>query len=105
CPSPSTAPSEEKLALALGADRYLKKPAPAATILATLKEAVAMTHLEPEHDAVREVEVLREYSDRLVSKWEERNIELEERLRQLMAADAELRDTHRKLETANANLM
>ena len=36
-------PSDEKLALALGADRYLKKPAPAATILATLKEAVAMS--------------------------------------------------------------
>jgi two-component sensor histidine kinase/CheY-like chemotaxis protein len=100
-----TEPSDEKLALALGADRYLKKPSPAAAILATLKEAVAMSHAEPQHDALRQVEVLKEYSDRLVSKLEERNIELEERVRQLMAVDAELRDAHQKLETANANLL
>src|ERR1700692_793181 len=33
-------PNDEKLALSLGADKYLKKPSPAATILAALEEAI-----------------------------------------------------------------
>ena len=37
-------PSDEKLALRLGADKYLKKPAPFETILIALHEAIAMQH-------------------------------------------------------------
>src|ERR1700689_1029371 len=71
-------PSDEKLALSLGADKYLKKPAPFETILIALHEAIAMQHTTPRPEAWQEVEVLKAYSDRLVSKLEERNIELTE---------------------------
>lgn len=97
-------PSDEKLALSLGADKYLKKPSPAATILATLKEAIGMSHNSPQPDAPRQVEVLKEYSDRLVSKLEEKNIELEERLRRIVLADSKLRAAGQELADANAHL-
>ena len=69
-------PSDEKLAINLGADKYLQKPAPFETILIAVQEAIAMQHSTPRPEAWQEVEVLKEYSDRLVTKLEERNIEL-----------------------------
>jgi len=87
-----TSPSDEKLALSIGADRYLKKPAPFEIILAALREAIAMPHSAPRPEAWREVEVLKEYSDRLVTKLEERNLELaraNERLRILDCAKSD----------------
>ncbi|HEV2200833.1 MAG TPA: hybrid sensor histidine kinase/response regulator [Bryobacteraceae bacterium] len=83
-------PSDERLALDMGADKYLKKPSPVATVLAALSEAIAMQHTAPRPDALQQVEVLKDYSDRLVAKLEERNIELEERLRQLAGANERL---------------
>jgi PAS domain S-box-containing protein len=74
-------PGDEKLALELGADKYLTKPSSIGTILAALHEAIAMQHTAPQPDALKQVEVLKEYSDRLVAKLEETNIELEERAR------------------------
>jgi PAS domain S-box-containing protein len=69
-------PRDEKLALELGADKYLKKPASIETIVAALHEVIAMPHTTPRPEALREVEVLKEYSERLVAKLEERNTEL-----------------------------
>jgi CheY-like chemotaxis protein len=80
-------PSDEKLALSLGADKYLKKPAPFETILIALHEAIAMQHTTPRPEAWQEVEVLKAYSDRLVSKLEERNIELTEANERLTILD------------------
>ncbi len=71
-------PSDEKLACSLGADRFLKKPAPFESVLTALHEAIAMPHTAPRPEAWQEVEVLKEYSDRLVEKLEEKNIELAE---------------------------
>jgi CheY-like chemotaxis protein len=73
-----TSPSDERLACSLGADRFLKKPAPFQTILTALHEAIAMPHTAPRPEAWQEVEVLKEYSDRLVAKLEKKNIELAE---------------------------
>jgi CheY-like chemotaxis protein len=73
-----TSQSDENLARSLGADRYLRKPAPFQSVLAALHEAIAMTHIAPRPDAWEEIEVLKEYSDRLVAKLEQRNIELAE---------------------------
>jgi CheY-like chemotaxis protein len=82
-----TSPSDEKLALGLGANRYLKKPAPFQTILTALREAIAMPHAMPRPEARQEVEVLKQYSDRLVAKLEERNIELAEANERLTILD------------------
>jgi CheY-like chemotaxis protein/signal transduction histidine kinase len=76
-----TSLSDQKLALNLGADKYLTKPAPVETILAALHEAIATEHTAPRLEAWQEVEVLKEYSGQLVTKLEEKNIELEQRLR------------------------
>ena len=73
-----TSPSDEKLALSLGADKYLKKPAPYEAILIALHESIAMQHTTPRPEAWQEVELLKEYSDRLVAKLEQKNIELAE---------------------------
>lgn len=73
--------SDEKLALDMGADKFLKKPSPVGMILSALHQAIAMEHTLPQPDGPQESEVLREYSDRLVAKLEEKNIELEERVR------------------------
>jgi CheY-like chemotaxis protein len=83
-----TSSSDEKLALSFGADRYLKKPAPFQTILSALHEAVAMPHTTPRPEAWQEVDVLKQYSDRLVSKLEERNVELAEANGRLAILDA-----------------
>ena len=83
-----TSQSDENLARSLGADRYLRKPAPFQTVLAALHEAIAMTHFAPRPDAWEEIEVLKQYSDRLVAKLEQRNIELAEANGRLTILDA-----------------
>jgi len=72
-----TAAEDEKLALDMGADKYLKKPASVATLVAALLEAIAIPHAARQPKALQEVEVLKEYSERLVSKLEEKNTELQ----------------------------
>ncbi len=69
-------PRDEKLALDLGADKYLKKPASVETIVAALHEVIAMPHTAPRPEALQEVEVLKEYSEQPVAKLEERDTEL-----------------------------
>lgn len=82
-----TLQSDEKLALMLGADRYLKKPAQFPAILEALNQAIASPHGPPRPAAGREVEVLRLYNAQLVSKLEERNIDLAEANERLLMLD------------------
>ncbi|MCR4339822.1 MAG: PAS domain S-box protein [Gemmatimonadaceae bacterium] len=79
-----TSPDDEKLALDVGADKYLKKPVSLETFVAALHEVIAMPHAAPQPKALQEVEVLKEYSERLVSKLKEKNTEL-------MAAEVKFR--------------
>jgi len=83
-----TSQSDENLARSLGADRYLKKPAPFQTVLTALREAIAMPRTAPRSEAWQEVEVLKEYGDHLVAKLEQRNIELAEANGRLTILDA-----------------
>ncbi|MBI3886950.1 MAG: response regulator [Opitutae bacterium] len=89
-----TSPSDEKLALEVGADRYLRKPAPAELLLATLHAATrsAAASARPERSPLTEPVILREYNERLVSKLEHKNLELEAALGQLRASQQMLRD-------------
>src|ERR1035437_8546590 len=70
-------PGDEKLALDMGADKYLKKPVSVETLAAALHEVVAQPHAAPQPDALREVVVLKNYNERLVSKLKEKNTELQ----------------------------
>lgn len=77
-----TTPSDEKLSLDLGADAFLRKPCDIAVIMETLARVATRprpTCAAPAPAAEPpEVDVLRQYSDRLVAKLEKRNLELEE---------------------------
>ena len=79
-----TSPSDEKLALDMGADKYLKKPASVETLVAALHEVIAMPHAAPRPKALQEVDVLKEYSERLVFKLEEKNMRLQSLSRRLL---------------------
>jgi two-component system, cell cycle sensor histidine kinase and response regulator CckA len=79
-----TSPGDQKLALDMGADKYLTRPVSVETLVAALHEVGAQPHAAPRPDALREVEVLKEYNERLVSKLKEKNTEL-------MAAEGKFR--------------
>ena len=78
CTATDTSPDDEKLAVDVGADKYLKKPISLKILVAVLHEAIAMPHAAPQPKALQESEALKEYSERLVSKLEEKNIALEQ---------------------------
>jgi CheY-like chemotaxis protein len=64
-----TSASDEKLALDMGADKYLKKPSPVEAILSALHQAIAMEHRVPRPDGPQGVEVLKEYRKKRTSNW------------------------------------
>ncbi len=70
-----TSPADEKLSLELGADRYLRKPASVEQLLRAITEVPASPRRRPTA-SLAGMDVLKEYSERLVSKLEEKNIEL-----------------------------
>lgn len=74
-----TSPGDEKLALDVGADKYLKKPASVETLVAALHEVV---RLPPERhlilkEMIPDLDLLKEYSQQLVIKLEEKNADLQ----------------------------
>jgi PAS domain S-box-containing protein len=73
-----TSPSDEKLTLDLGADKFIRKPASAQVLVDALREVTTEArYRQPRRiHALPEIEVLKEYSERLVSKLEEKNIQL-----------------------------
>jgi diguanylate cyclase (GGDEF)-like protein/PAS domain S-box-containing protein len=73
-----TSPDDEKLALDLGADKLIRKPASAQILMDVLREVTTEArYRQPRRiHALQEIEVINEYSDRLVSKIEEKNLEL-----------------------------
>ena len=77
-----TSLSDEKLALELGADQFLRKPSSAERVVQTLKDAMA--HRRPvKRDAIsplQDLEVMKQYSQQLVTKLEEKNAELQEQI-------------------------
>ena len=84
-------PSDEKLSLDLGADKYLRKPAPVEEMVRAIDEALVSPHRQPSAPTDT-ADVLKEYSARLVTKLEEKNVELERVGAQLRDANAQLRE-------------
>src|ERR1043166_4896414 len=91
---------DRELAQAVGADSYVVKPSPPQVLLEALREAVQSARhskraVVPEHD---DTYVLEHYNEALVHKLEEKNIELQEALQKLQAANAEILELNRDLE-------
>ena len=77
CTSTYTSVDDEKLVRDVRADKYLRRPVSLETIVAAVHEVKAMSHAAPQPKELQEVEVLVEYSERLVSKLAEKNTELQ----------------------------
>jgi PAS domain S-box-containing protein len=91
-----TSASDEQVALKVGADRFLRKPAAPAEILRAIEEAVRAP--SPRGEAVApgaEFEVLKEYSEELVRRLAGRNAELEAAHQRLAAAYDSLLESER----------
>ena len=112
-----TSPTDKKLAETVGADQYVMKPAPVQALLAALAEATtkARTRGLAAPSLPDETTVLRQYSQTLVNKLEEKNAELQQALAvaqrahdriQELNLDLERRGQVRttELETANRGL-
>jgi PAS domain S-box-containing protein len=85
-----TASSDEKLSADLGADVFLRKPATAGDILSALRRVTDKGHTAHTVSAIPELDVMREYSERLVAKLEYKTLELERTLEDLMSERARL---------------
>ena len=74
-----TSPGDEKLCLELGADKYLRKPAPADVLFASLQEVTkSSSRSRAPFKPMTEISVMKEYNESLVAKLEDKNIALEE---------------------------
>ena len=83
-----TSPSDERLSSDLGADVFLRKPAPAEEIIGALHRVARKEHKIRSTCAIPQSDVMEEYSQRLVSKLAEKNEQLQDahaELRQLLA--------------------
>lgn len=96
-----TSPSDRDLALNMGADEYLTKPASPADICAALRRASEHSRTRNGHRAqeLGEEFVLKNYADVLIRKLEQKNGELEDARAELEKINREL-DQRVKLRTA-----
>jgi PAS domain S-box-containing protein len=86
-----TSTGDEKLALEMGADRFLVKPAPAPEILRVLTETTSVTRRQPlPAEPSRDLSLMKEYNQQLVAKLEEKNTELTTRNAELNAMQVQL---------------
>jgi len=96
-----TQPKDEKLALDLGADAFILKPAEPEAFVARLREVLAKAvrgELAPANAPVEEEKVLlKEYSEILVRKLEERTLQLEQANRALQEVIARREALSRRL--------
>jgi PAS domain S-box-containing protein len=95
-----TDPKDERLALSLGADRFLVKPLPVETLLQVVREVLEAGGRDPA--AVRsgltgeEVELLRAYNEALTRKLEKKVRDLESEIARRDAVEAALRESERR---------
>src|SRR5882724_35042 len=80
-----TSPSDERFARQVGADRFMRKPANPAEITKIVSSLVP--HANPTPPSVAgELMVVKEFSERLVLKLEEKNAELQRQTVELRTA-------------------
>ncbi|HWX42832.1 MAG TPA: response regulator [Blastocatellia bacterium] len=97
---------DEKLALDIGADSFLKKPASTQEIVAALDQAIATPRVDRNspNRSVAEIEVMKEYSERLIDKLEQKNIELENAGQMLLETNGKLVERTEELKAISQQL-
>ena len=75
CTATYTSPADEQLCLQIGGDKYLRKPVAAATLLSAIEEVLAGSRRTPNVTMENE-DIIRQYTERLVFKLEQKNAEL-----------------------------
>ena len=87
-----TSPGDKRLALEFGADRFIKKSSPSSQVLTELREITSPSYRRTarnEHSEA-DLKIMKEYSERLIEKLEERNVQLENTKEELTVANKEL---------------
>jgi signal transduction histidine kinase len=98
-----TSLDDEKMAIDCGADRYIKKPAPLSAILMALLELTDPHSVRPRPAELPEgLHVMREYTETLVRRLEERNGRLERARAEIMRTNAGL---ERRVQERTAELL
>ena len=84
--------SDANAAMELGADKFIKKPAPVAEITQALREAIdsAPRRLTSARQPPEELGLMKEYNARLVSKLEKKNLELQAQTESLLEREQQL---------------
>lgn len=95
-----TSPADEQFALKAGADRFILKPAPTSVILEALADLSSASRAAAggPSPTISKPDLLKEYSERLVRKLEERNVELEAARARLLEANEGLHYANEALE-------
>lgn len=88
-----TAESDERMSLELGADRFIRKPAAPAEIIAALQEVLKEREQGSPNFTLRpqNLELMQQYSQRLVDTLEEKNLQLEKQALALQHSEGRLR--------------
>jgi two-component system, sensor histidine kinase and response regulator len=99
-------PGDERCALDFGADKYIRRPAPAQIILEALDGLLSSKREADIRPVQLELEVMKEYNEALIRKLREKNIELEQTQGEITRANhqLELRVQERTEELEEANL-
>jgi PAS domain S-box-containing protein len=86
-------PADAQLALDMGADKYIKKPAPIKEITAALEEIIRRgpRPQSPPAPPQKELSLAKLYNETLVNKLEQKNHELSEQTRALQASEEKFR--------------
>src|SRR5882672_3322940 len=94
-----TSASDEQAAMDLGADLFIKKPAPAKELLSALRTAMREGPRRQLKAGGRrqEMESLQQYSQGLVARLEEKNLELEAQTESLRKSEAEAKKSREQL--------
>lgn len=93
-----TEPKDEKLALDLGADAFILKPAEPEPFMARVREVLETAQqgsMTARERSVPEEAALKLYSEVLVTKLEHRSAQLEQRVAELAASEAQIRRLNR----------